>query len=941
MLLGSGMFSLGAQEPAGLESTAKAVLEKRCLTCHNAQMKTAGLILSSLENALKGGSKGPALVPRKPDESLIWQRISAGQMPPANPLSAEEREVIRQWIESGAPWTGVIGKAVRPRAGPDWWSLQPLRVSSPPDPEGISAEWSRGAIDRFIYAKLAEKKLQPSGPADRRTYIRRATFDLLGLPPTPEEVEAFVGDNSAEAYQKLIDRLLASPHYGERWGRHWLDVIRFGESHGYEQNHLREHAWPFRDYVIRSFNEDKPFNRMIVEQLAGDQVATGNPAVEVATGFLVAGIHDTVKIENIEGELVKRANDLDDFLSTAGAAFLGLTVNCARCHDHKFDPILQADYYRFQSVFAGVEHAERALATTAEIERHRAVEEPLREQVKSIDERFAALKGQGEALVKQRREEIARQYKPPVDSRGTEEVFDPTQARFIRMTIEDSTKNSPPAIDELEVWTAGPVPVNVALASNGTRAKARSTRSTMTATEAYQVENLTDGKFDKLWISGEDGKGQITLEFPRPQNVTRIFWSRDRLGGQQGRFLGQVATRYIFEASLDGVLWRKLTDSVDRLPYEEEAREEFFLLSVLSAEQKSEWTSLKERRAGLEKQLAQIPAIPAAYIGRFVQPKEPTHLLKRGNPMDKGEVIAPASLSTLKSMLPGFELPADAPEGQRRLALARWIADDRNALTARVIVNRIWHYHFGKGLVGTPSDFGFNGERPTHPELLDWMARRFIELGWRLKPFHRELMLSAAYRQAGTANEKAAAVDSEARYLWRFPPKRLEAEAVRDSLLAVTGKLNLSIGGPGFQLYKYTVDNVATYLPLETSSPETFRRSVYHQAARSVRDDMLGTHDCPDSTIPEPKRVVTTTPLQALTLLNSSFILDQARYFAERLEREAGKNRTVQIERAFRLAFGRAPKPAEAAAAAALIGEHGLAVFCRALLNANEFVYVM
>jgi hypothetical protein len=302
--------------------------------------------------------------------------------------------------------------------------------------------------------------------------------------------------------------------------------------------------------------------------------------------------------------------------------------------------------------------------------------------------------------------------------------------------------------------------------------------------------------------------------------------------------------------------------------------------------------------------------------------------------MDRGDAMPPASLSAL----PGFQLAVDAAEAERRLALARWITDAKNPLTPRVLANRVWHYHFGRGIVGTPSDFGFNGERPTHPELLDYLAGRLIAYGWRLKPLHKEIMMSAAYRQSGAYDDAAAKVDSEATLLWRFPPRRMEAEAIRDSVLAVSGRLNRAMGGPGFRLYRYTVDNVATYYPLEKFGEDTYRRAVYQQAARSVRSELLGQYDCPDSSLPEPKRVVTTSPLQALALLNNSFLVDQSKHFAERLQRESPGD---PVGLAFRLAYGRDPEDAERAAAKALIAKHGMFAFCRAILNSNEFVYVM
>jgi len=929
---------------SSLESQALAIIEKRCLSCHGAELKTSGLDLSTLQSALRGGSAGPALKPGQPAETLLLRRIIQQQMPPGNPLPQEERTLLSQWILEGAPWSGQIGKVAGPprRAGLDWWALQPLHALPFADLMGLPLEWSHSTVDRFIYAKLREKGLQPSPPADRTTFIRRATFDLLGLPPTPEEIDHFVQDTSPDAYEKLIDRLLASPHYGERWGRHWLDVIRFGESHGYEQNHLRERAWPFRDYIIRSLNQDKPFSKMVLEQLAGDRLAPDDPDVTVATGFLVAGVHDTVKIENIEGELQKRANDLDDMVLTTSAAFLGLTVNCARCHDHKFDPIPQVDYYRLQAAFAGVQHAERELTTRKEQTLREAQEKPLREDLEQANKRLASLKQSGWPLAESGRPDISKRYRQSVDAKGNEEKFSPVAARFVRMTILATYKNQEPALDELEVWTAGKSPVNVALASRGAKASARSTRTDGKGAAFYKLDFLNDGKFDEIWISDERDTGQVTLDFPKTETISRITWSRDRPGANQGRFLSRVPVTYVFETSLDGAQWRRVASSDDRLPFTEEEREDFFLLSVLVPKEKNEWLALKQRKAETEKKLAALPKPPTAYIGRFTQPSEPVALHKRGNPMDRGDIVAPGGLSALQKMLPVYELDINAPEDERRLALARWIVDDRNGLTARVLANRLWHYHFGKGLVGTPSDFGYNGEKPTHPELLEWLARRLLHHGWRLKPMHKELMLSGVYRQSGQWNPEAAAIDSEARTLWRFPTRRLEAEAVRDSILAVSGKLNRTLGGPGFRLYDYTVDNVATYAFRPNFGPETYRRGVYHQSARSVKDDLMGPFDCPDSALPEPKRVSTTTALQALSLLNNAFIIDQASFFAERLRREAGElDVKAQVTLAFRLAFGRTPKDEEVSSAVELIRRHDLEAFCRALLNANEFLYVM
>ncbi len=407
-----------------------------------------------------------------------------------------------------------------------------------------------------------------------------------------------------------------------------------------------------------------------------------------------------------------------------------------------------------------------------------------------------------------------------MDPKGNEENFAPVSARFVRMTILATYQNQEPGLDELEVWTHGKSPVNVALASRGAKASARSTRTDGKGAAFYKLDFLNDGTFDEIWISDERGTGQVTFEFPKKEIVSRIAWSRDRPGANQGRFVSRVPLKYVFETSLDGTSWQRVAGSDDRLPFTEEDREEFFLLAVLAPAQRDEWTALKQRKEETEKKLAALPKAPAAYVGTFVQPSEPVALHRRGNPMDRGEIVAPGSLSALQKMLPGYALDVNAPEGERRLALARWIVDDRNGLAARVLANRLWHYHFGKGLVGTPSDLGFNGEKPTHPELLDWLARRVLHHGWRLKPLHKELMLSAAYRQSGQWNPESAGIDSDSRYLWRFPSRRLEAETLRDSILAVSGKLNRT---PGGRVFAFTSTQLIMWRPTRSGKVSALR----------------------------------------------------------------------------------------------------------------------
>ncbi len=903
-----------------IETAATRILEKNCLQCHGAQSKMGGLILESREAALKGGVGGPALVPGNAAQSLLARKVNEGKMPVGTPLPAADRQLIARWIDQGAPWTNKLAVAERKRAGKDWWSLQPLKP--PPN----------ASIDSVLNAALTAKGLRMSAEADRRTLIRRATFDLTGLPPTPEAVAAFVADPASNAYEKLIDELLASPGYGERWGRHWMDVIRFGESHGYEQNHLRPNAWHFRDYIIRSFNDGKPFDRFLQEHLAAD-VLSADPKEAVGTGFLVAGPHDTVGNAAEAPKRQQRADDLDDMINATASAFLGLTVSCARCHDHKFDPILQADYYRMAAIFGGVIHAERELATPAGLAAHRARTAPLETEIREITEKLAAARETAKPRVESRREAILAQYRAAPESRLTEESWPAAPARFVRLRIQATSTGGATSLEEFEVWSGGR---NVALASDGARITATSVRKEDGSTDPYSEKHLIDGRFDQRWIPADSKPVTLTVELPRAIEVTRAAWSRDRAGGFQGRFSGPIPSEYIVEISLDGSAWRQVASSEGRLPVTDAQREELVLMAVFSEREKQTYREAQQRLAAARRALNELPKLTMAYAGKFEQPTEPVYLLKRGNVMDRGDVAAAASLTTLDRVLPAFDVPANEPESKRRLALAQWITDPKNPLTPRVLANRVWHYHFGRGIVGTPSDFGFSGERPSHPELLDHLAARLLAHGWRLKPLHKEIMLSKAYRQSSANNEAAAKADGEARLLWRFPPQRLEAEAIRDTILAVSGTLDRTMGGPGFHLFRYTVDNVATYYPLETFGPETYRRAVYQQAARSVRSEMLGQYDCPDSSLPEPKRVVTTSPLQALALLNNSFLLDQSAFFAGRLEREAGD----PVRRAFQLAFSRDPEPAEQTAARNLIARHGLKAFARAILNANELIYV-
>jgi hypothetical protein len=481
---------------------------------------------------------------------------------------------------------------------------------------------------------------------------------------------------------------------------------------------------------------------------------------------------------------------------------------------------------------------------------------------------------------------------PGINARKNVIEFEAAPAKFVRMTIAKTNTGSEPCIDELEVFNSGGE--NLALASGGAKATASSEYPN---NPVHRIKHLNDGKRGNSfsWISNESNTGWVMIELPRVEAVSRIVWGRD--GEENPKYTDRVAVKYVIEVSEDGQAWKKIVGDADHA----------------------------ERREGKR-----------AYIGTFGEP-EVVHRLARGNVMRPMEPMGPAGLTGV-GMSADLKLSANASEGERRLALARWICDEKNPLTARVMVNRVWQYHFGRGIVNTPSDFGLAGEAPSHPELLDWLAGEFVRNGWRIKPLHRMIMLSSTYRQNGVRVEGNAKIDGGNVYLWHMPPKRLEAEAIRDSILATSGKLDLKMGGPGFRLFKYRVVNVAIYEPLEKHGPETWRRSVYHQWPRGIREDLLASFDFPETAGRSPRRDMTTNALQALTMLNSVFVVDQASYFAERVRGESGDDVAKQVERVFVVSLGRKPSEGERAAAEALVRRHGLEVLCRGVFNLNEFL---
>jgi mono/diheme cytochrome c family protein len=947
LLLAAQSFGADQEGIAFFEQKVRPVLVEHCYECHSADAKKlkGNLYLDSKAGWEAGGDSGESIiVPGKPEESLLVRAIRHAEpdleMPPKKErLDDTLIADLITWIRMGAPDPRTGAKVEVKRADKSWWSLQPM-----------TAQFRHTSVDGFIREKLEENGLKLSAPAAPRTLIRRMTYDLTGLPPTPEDVLSFeracADGNREAATAALIDRLLASPRYGERWGRHWLDVIRFGESNGFERNFIINDLWPFRDYVIRSLNDDKPFDQFIVEHLAGDVIGKDQPEIEIGSAFLVAGPYDDVGNQDVVAQKNIRAATLDDIITATSGAFLGLTINCARCHDHKFDPIPTEDYYRLRAAFEGVTHGRRVVASNRERAEFASAVKTLEDERSKLQAQRAKVHAVVEARAAAALEH-RKSARPKIDPDQTDETFQPVEARYVRFVIhalttdyQARTDKGPRArapgsgrLTEFEVWTAGDNSRNVALAANGARAEGAKSATAADFPEAYGAHLTIDGRFGEQWFIGTPAELKITLA--QSETISRISFRNSKEKEAADKARGGTPCEYEIQVSSDGQRWQTVASSDGREPWSEAHAIEQIRREVITPEEKANLAALDRQLGEIKAKLGAVPKLREIWAGKFSQPAEQTFVFKGGDPTKPLQTVLPSSLSVLANTTTPFELKPDAPEGGRRLALAKWIANPENPLTARVIANRLWQHHFGTGIVDTPSDFGFLGSKPTHPELLDFLAQRLIANGWRLKALHREILLSATYQQASAHDEKAAQADKSARLLWRFPPRRLSGEEIRDTMLAVSGKLRLDpMGGPGFRLYKVTENNVSTYVPLEVHGPESYRRSVYHQNARASVVDVLSDFDLPDSALAAPRRANTTTPLQALTMLNHSFTFDMARFFSERL------GGTDPVTQAYSIAYQREPNGTEREAASKLLAEHGAAALCRAILNSNEFIHV-
>ena len=750
---------LPAASPEALrffETKVRPLLAENCYSCHGPDKAKGDLRLNDLSHVLKGGQSGPALVVGKPDESLLIKAVRRGDpdfaMPPKEALSLAQVAILEKWVTMGAPWPAGGGNRGKVDADGfteedrNWWAVQPVK-----DPKVVpgTTGWERNEVDYFVFRALKNAGLKPAAEAERRELVRRAYFDLHGLPPTAEQTQSFLNDKRPDAWQRLIKQLLDSPRYGERWAQHWLDVVRYAESDGYREDKFRPAASKYRDYVIRSLNDDKPYDRFVKEHLAGDEIDPGDPDVFIGTAFLRHGIYEwNQRNARMHWDLI-----INELTHVTGEAFLGVSIGCAQCHDHKFDPILQKDYYALQAFLASVKWPMRAeLATPAQ----------------KADYRKQRLK-----------------------------------------------------------WEKAIAPIQ------------------------QKIYSLAKSSFD--------GKSKYMVK-QFPEDVQAIYHKPESEKTAYEKQLSYLVQRQVFRATNNYDFATPLKKHPDKLKR----------LKELQAELKK-FDSIKPKE------------LPEAFVASdYGRVPAKTFLKTRAGKTE----IEPAFLTLLDKSKPAVT-PTKNTTG-RRLALANWIANEKNPLTTRVIVNRVWQRHFSRGIVATPNDFGTLGEPPSHPELLDWLTSRFLEGGWKLKPIHELIMNSAAYRQTARRepNTDERMNDPGNRLLWRYPVQRLDAEQVRDAMLAVSGELKHREGGS-------SVDGTSSY------------RSVYVKRLRNKPDELLGGFDKPTGFDSAPNRVATTTPIQSLLLVNGSWSLARSRAFAKRLLGSKSALSESDVRQAWQMIYGR------------------------------------
>jgi hypothetical protein len=881
----------------------------------------------------------------------------------------------------------------------DWWSLKPLVQPVVPTVAASVGTTAAPApvnpIDAFIRQTLAEKQFPHAPEADRRTLIRRLYFDLIGLPPAPQQVEAFAADSNPAAYEKLVDDLLNSPRYGERWARHWMDTAHFAETHGHDQDRIREFAWPFRDYLIASFNADKPYSRFVEEQVAGDVLYPNDPQATIALGFLAAGPWDESSMTGIqEGTLdrqIARYVDRDDMVSNVMNNFASATVQCARCHDHKFDPISQQDYYALQAVFAGVDKANRSYDVDPAVSRQRqelvqrkkllerddaqttAVlsSPPVQAAVAAWEDGLAhnrvqwtvltpdrATSANGATLVPQPDGSVLSiGIRPEKDIYTLSAHVPVAQITALRLEVlaDDRFPHHGPGrqdngnlhLSEIQLFAGdehgSPLPWSAASADYNQ--------------PDWGVERAIDGIEDTAWgIYPEVGKSHLAvfelknkLSLPADKKITIVL--KQLHGG--GHLIGR-ARLSVTDASVPA----GVTTALNPLPASITA------LLGKPPDQRSPADRLAlarfQQREAAQHELTALPKPSHIYAaahefepdGGHVQPNglRPVEVLYRGDITQPRGVAAPGALSCIAALAPRFKLDHPEDEGARRAALAHWLTDRRNPLTWRSIVNRVWQYHFGRGLVDTPNDFGRMGSLPTHPALLDWLAVDFRDHGQSLKRLHRLIVTSATYRQSSRIADipigqtaKAVAADVDNRFLWRMNRQRLDAECVRDSVLQVTGRLDLRMGGPSDRQFTTRpgvhVTPVVDYSQFNLDSEAGRRRSVYRFLFRTLPDPFMEAFDCPSGDELTPLRTSSITVQQALAMWNDAFVARHCEYLAARVQ-GLGATMRDRVAAAVQLVFDRPAREDELREFTTYADKHGLANLCLVLFNTNEFLFV-
>jgi len=893
----------------------RPILEENCWHCHGPDEQESGLRLDRRAAMLKGGDYGLAtVVPGDPDKSYLLEVVNHVDpdmaMPPdEDMLPKPQRDLLRRWIAEGADWPGQMADTAAEVTTELPWSFKPF--SRPQIPDVLAS--SGNPIDAFLLSDLHKNKLGFSPQADPATLIRRAAVVLTGLPPTPEEVEefsqAFVA-SPEPAYTQLLDRLLASPHFGERWAQHWLDVIRWAETNGSESNMYRKNAWIYRDYVIRAFNDDKPYDQFLFEQIAGDTIGQGD-----ATGYLVSGPHVPAATVGQEPSARRqaRADRLDEIVQTVGASALGVTIGCARCHNHKFDPISIRDYYALTAVFEDIEFGSR-FPEFAEDHPHRQRGQEL---FRAIGHERYRLRAAGPWQE---------------DWQGYAEIhFPSTTASALRITFETKYVQ----LDEVEIFGLKDLEKNLALTNTGT---------TVSATPGMEivrkeVHKVNDGEYGtESWaarVGKEDNRRPtLTFTFASPQEIDRIRLSGNRENFLATDFLTDInpfrLPNYRVEIQDATGSWQQVAASADEPQLNKVNPSRLKILAQLQT---------------LIKQFNCEGPRPS-FVGRFIEPAV-THVLHRGSPENPRDVVLPAAPATLAGNL---QLREATSGPERRRAFATWLTAPDNPLPARVFVNRLWHHVFGQGIVTTPADFGTAGAVPSHPALLNWLAAELITPtqqlragspphNWSVKHMLRLMLTSQAFRQASTPRPGAQTIDSSNRLFWRFTPRRLEAEVIRDSILAASGSLDSRLGGPSYRIHNIK-KRYAQWEVVDNHGADTWRRMIYQERMRRVDDQLFTAFDFPDCGQIKAKRPVSTTPLQALNLLNSPFVLSQSKLIAERALRESDGDLSQAVDRCFELLLARPPHPAERAAVATVTTSDDLLLLCRAVLNSNAFTFL-